>query len=139
MTFTEVEEIQFLDLHPHHHSLSEDVHQGLGDHPKWLNSMYFYDEQGSKLFTEICELDEYYVTRTELQIMNRHLDDIIDTIGLNPFLIELGSGASEKVRLLLEHFQSNTSYMAIEISKNFLLHSSHLLAEEFPHINIYAT
>lgn len=138
MTFKELEQICYLDLHPVHHSFLEDVIQGLSDKPKWLNSMYFYDELGSKLFTEICKLDEYYVTRTELEIMNTHINDIVQTIGSNPFLIELGSGASEKVRLLLDHFDTNCSYMAIEISKSFLLSSSKLLAKEYPFIDIYA-
>jgi len=138
MTFKELEKIQYLDLHPIHHSFMEDVIEGLSDQNKWLNSMYFYDEIGSKLFTEICKLEEYYVTRTELSIMRDNLDDIIRTIGLNPFLIELGSGASEKVRLLLDRFNNNCSYMGIEISKNFLLSSSKLLAKEYPFINIYA-
>lgn len=138
MTFKILDQINFLDLHPVHHSIIEDVKTGLSDDPKWLNSMYFYDQIGSKLFTEICELEEYYVTRTELKIMRDNLDEIVDTIGNDSFLIELGSGASEKVQLLLDHFKSTSSYLAIDISKSFLLDCSNRLAKKYPHLNIYA-
>ena len=68
-----------------------DVLDGLTTSPKTLPSKYFYDETGSKLFEQICGLDEYYLTRTELGIMRRHIDEMADTIGVGSMLVEYGS------------------------------------------------
>ncbi len=73
--------------------------QGLLDSRKELPSKYFYDEVGSQLFEQICELDEYYLTRTELSIMQEHMHEIASLLGPNSLLIEYGSGSSTKVVL----------------------------------------
>jgi len=113
-----------------------DVLEGLSQRPKRLSSKYFYDEEGSRIFDQICELDEYYVTRTEMQIMERHVEEMADAIGSNSMIIEPGSGSSLKTRLLLEHAAPGTSYVPIDISREHLFRCAEQIAFEFPQINV---
>ncbi len=78
-----------------------DVLQGLSRPQKTLPCKYFYDATGSALFDEVCELDEYYLTRTELQILRTHAAEMAEAIGEDCDLIEFGSGSGLKTRLLL--------------------------------------
>lgn len=83
-------------------SFANDVAQGLGTSPKSLPCKYLYDDAGSSLFKRIMEIDEYYLTRCELEILNAHKEDIADLIGCTQFnLIELGAGDGMKTRVLL--------------------------------------
>src|ERR1700746_3353229 len=83
-------------------SLIADVLRGLRETPKRLSPTWFYDERGSQLFDEICELPEYYITRTETGILEAHAAEMAACIGENALLVEFGSGASTKTRLLLD-------------------------------------
>src|SRR4051812_47888458 len=83
-----------------------DVLAGLGASPKRLPCKYFYDAQGSALFDQICQLPEYYHTRTELAILRRHVSEMTGLFGEEPILIEYGSGSSVKTRLLLDRMTS---------------------------------
>ena len=84
----------------------QDVLRGLSRPQKEISCKYFYDERGSALFDEICELDEYYLTRTELAILDAHAAEMAEAIGEDCELIEFGSGSGLKTRLLLEQLQS---------------------------------
>ncbi len=110
--------------------------QGLLDSRKELPSKYFYDEVGSQLFEQICELDEYYLTRTELSIMQEHMHEIASLLGPNSLLIEYGSGSSTKVRMLLDALQDPAGYVPIDIAKEQLLHSAASLALEYPELEV---
>ena len=79
-----------------------DVIACLSSSPKTLPCKYFYDRRGSRLFDEICELPEYYLTRTEQSIMDRHASAMAERIGPRAMLLELGSGSSTKTRTLLK-------------------------------------
>ena len=114
----------------------QDVIDGLSGTPKRVPSKYFYDQRGSELFERICELDEYYLTRTELAIMRCHAGDMADAIGPGCLLIEPGSGSSRKVRLLLEHMRDPAGYVPVDISKEHMTHSAALLGREFPDLHI---
>src|SRR5215472_13483004 len=116
--------------------LSEAI-SGLSQFQKTLPCKFFYDEEGSKLFNEICELDEYYPTRTENQILRDHIREIAGFIGGGCRLVEFGSGASTKTRHLLTHLPDISSYMPIDISGAQLLESSAQLAVEFPDLAIH--
>jgi L-histidine Nalpha-methyltransferase len=116
--------------------LQAELLAGLRKSPKQLSPMWFYDERGSQLFEHICRLPEYYLTRTELGIMHRHADDMARHIGPSAALIEPGSGSSEKTRLLLDRLQSPSSYVPIDISRDFLLHSAKALAQDYPSLRI---
>jgi len=113
-----------------------DVIQGLSASQKWISSMYFYDAEGSRLFDRICELAEYYPTRTELQILNEHMPDISKTLGESIMLIEPGSGSSLKTRRLLTALKDPAAYVPVEISRDHLMDAVERLEAEFPHIPI---
>ena len=83
----------------------KDVVQGLRRPQKEISCKYFYDDIGSALFDEICELDEYYLTRTELAILEAHAAEMAEAIGEDCELIEFGSGSGLKTRLLLEQLR----------------------------------
>lgn len=111
-----------------------DVLTGLSRSQKVLPSKYFYDEAGSQLFDEICDLEEYYPTRTEMKIMQDNLADIVRCIGPEALLIEYGSGSSLKTRILLEHLEKLAGYVPIDISRDYLYACAAQLQKDFPHI-----
>lgn len=113
-----------------------EILQGLQKPIKELPSKYFYDEVGSQLFDRITELDEYYLTRTELQIMRQQIHDIAATLGPHCMLIEYGSGSSLKTRQLLDHLEQPAAYVPIDISKEHLLQASLKLSHSYPKIEI---
>lgn len=117
-------------------SFRQDVIAGLSAQRKTLPCKYFYDEAGSRLFEDICDLEEYYLTRTELSLLNQVIDDIAHRIGPDVTIIEPGSGAGTKIRLLLESLDSPQSYIPVEISKEALLQSVEALSAAFPDIEM---
>ena len=117
-------------------SLVEDVLRGLQGEPKRLSPTYFYDERGSQLFDEICELPEYYITRTETRILERHAQEIADRIGENALLVELGSGASTKTRLLLDRLPDLAAYVPVDISRTHLMAAAQRIASAYPGLEV---
>ena len=115
--------------------LSEAV-AGLSRPQKTLPCKFLYDDEGSRLFNDICELEEYYPTRTENQILGDNISEIANLIGSECRLVEFGSGTSTKTRHLLNHLQSVSSYVPIDISGAQLLESAIRLAREFPDLEI---
>lgn len=109
---------------------------GLQDDPKHLPSKFFYDERGSKLFDAICELDEYYLTRTELAIMKMHIGAMVDALGPRVRLVEYGSGSSLKTRLLLDHLSRLAGYVPIDISREHLLRTAEEVAAQYPDVSV---
>ena len=118
------------------HTMLRDVVEGLSRNRKTLPSKYFYDERGSKLFDDICELDEYYVTRTESTLMKQQVGDIAAAVGSNALLVEYGSGSSLKTRLLLRNLIAPAGYVPIDISGDYLSQVGHSLQAEFPNIEV---
>lgn len=114
----------------------QDVYAGLGAEQKTLPCKYFYDLRGSELFEQICELPEYYPTRVELALMNRHASEMGQALGPRTRLVEFGSGSSQKTRVLLAHLNSPAGYVPVDVSKEFLLQTAEQLEREFPHIEI---
>src|SRR5438445_13778812 len=94
-----------------------DVLRGLRRPAKELPCKYFYDETGSRLFEQICELEEYYLTRTELAIMRKHADEMAELLGPDCLLVEYGSGSSVKTRLLLDRLKGVTAYVPLDVSR----------------------
>lgn len=133
---SEAQNLDLHDFHPAKSGMRADVLAGLRAQEKWLSSMYFYDERGSQLFDEICELPEYYPTRTELEIMDTHIGEMCELIGPHAMLIEYGSGSSLKTRTLLEHMDDPAAYVPVEISREHLMNSAEALARQFPSIEI---
>lgn len=129
--------IRFYDDHPGTADLCTEVLNGLASQPKRIPPKFFYDEQGSRLFDAICELPEYYPTRIEAALLQDHAREIAALAGPECLLIELGSGASKKVRLLLDALRP-CAYMGIDISKDFLVDSASKLAADYPWLEVHA-
>jgi dimethylhistidine N-methyltransferase len=124
------------DLAPSTERFREEVLRGLRRPCKELPCKYFYDERGSRLFEQICELDEYYLTRTELAIMRRHAPEMAARLGRNCLLIEYGSGSSTKTRLLLDHLHAPAGYAPLDISREHLVRSARRLAARYPGLDV---
>ncbi len=129
--------VRFHDAHPGAADLHREVLEGLSARPRAIPAKFFYDERGSELFDAICELPEYYQTRTEMAILRRALPELVALIGTECTLVELGSGASKKVRLLLEELRPS-GYVGVDISKEFLLTSTETLAHDYPWLEVHA-
>src|SRR5699024_8566029 len=106
---------------------------------KRLPSKLFYDERGSRLFEQITQVDEYYLTRTEKKILQTNSSDIAEIIGPWAALIELGSGSSRKTRLLLDHLTSLAAYMPVDISEQYMQKMVDELRADYPRIPIIPT
>jgi dimethylhistidine N-methyltransferase len=129
--------VHFHDLHPTPADIRTEVLAGLALPQKRLSPKYFYDAEGSRLFDAICELPEYYPTRTEIGILHRYGGEMASRLGRDALLIELGSGSSLKIRTLLEALRPAV-YMPVDISGEHLLHSAQDLAAAFPDLVIHA-
>jgi len=114
----------------------KEVLNGLNQNPKTLPCKYFYDEKGSELFEQICKLDEYHLTRTEIEIMKNHSSEMARIIGENSLIIELGCGNSNKIKLLLDHLESTAVYIPIDISENTLKNFVDALQTNYPKLKI---
>lgn len=115
------------------------VIHGLSTQPKSLPPHFFYDDRGSLLFEQICQLPEYYLTRTETLIFQTYADDLAHITGACE-LVELGSGSSTKTRLLLDAYQRAglpLRYVPIDVSAGILEDSAHQLLTDYPSLKIY--
>jgi len=121
--------------------LRADVLTGLGATPKWLPPKWFYDKVGSELFEAITRLPEYYPTRTERSILERHAAEMIGLAGCDT-LIELGSGSSEKTRLLLDAMTARgggaVSYVGLDVSEDALRSAAAGLVADYPELEVAA-
>ena len=120
-----------------HSCLRDDALAGFAATPKWASPKYFYDRRGSELFEQITEQPEYYPTRTEERILREAAGEIAAIAGPEADLIEFGSGASRKVRLLLEAMRP-ASYLGIDISEDFLRSSTQKLAADYSWLDVHA-
>lgn len=124
-----------VDRSPDRATFRHDVLTGLRRQPKTLPCKYFYDERGSQLFDHICELEEYYLTRTELAIMRRYAPEMAAALGSGCLLVELGSGSSLKTRLLLDHLEP-VAYVPVDISREHLAKAAAALAADYPSLEV---
>ena len=124
------------DQQPDQLQFLEHVHEGLGSQQKWLSPMYLYDAAGSQLFDRICELDEYYPTRTEQRIIESQIAEIANAVGPRALVVEPGSGSSLKTRTLLAALAEPAGYVPVEISREHLLDAVAGLREVFPKLPI---
>lgn len=130
-------EIQFYDFHPEMSDFYSEIVEGLQAEPKKIPPKFFYDEIGSRLFEQICQLPEYYPTRTEQQILKDNADGIAKIIGEHHYIIEPGCGSCEKIKLLLETLKPD-AYVPMDISKDFLQESAQAIANEYPWLDVHA-
>ena len=119
-------------------TFAEEISSSLNRDSKFINPKFFYDKKGSELFEKICALPEYYPTRTEVSILKNLQDELSPHIDENLRLVELGSGASVKTRLILDvltKFQNTTEYFPIDISE-ILTESSEQLLNDYSTLKI---
>lgn len=114
----------------------KEIHEGLNRSLKSISPKFFYDDAGSKLFDAICDLPEYYPTRTELGIMRANIDEIATLIGEQASLIEFGSGSSLKTRTLLENLHDLAVYVPVDISREHLLEAAEKIRADFSALEV---
>jgi dimethylhistidine N-methyltransferase len=131
-----VSQIAVHDYEPATKTMRDDVLRGLAQEPKVLPSQYLYDERGARLFEAICETDEYYLTRTEIAILRRHMNAIVDRIGPGALVIEPGSGSGLKTRLLLENLDGPAGYVPIDVAKQQLIEFAAQVDQAFPELDV---
>ncbi|MGH6990195.1 MAG: L-histidine N(alpha)-methyltransferase, partial [Stellaceae bacterium] len=130
--------VAFHDLAPKLESFRDAVLDGLSHAPKRIPCRFLYDERGSDLFEAICETPEYYPTRTEIDILARHAGEIAQAIGPDATIIEFGSGAGQKVKLLLRALTRPFAYVGIEVSREILMRATEDLALDMRELNVFA-
>ncbi len=129
-------EAALTDLHPQPDDITADAVAGLSRTPKQLPSKYFYDAEGSRLFEAITRQPEYYLTRTELALLEARMPAIAQAIGAGVHVVEFGSGSGRKTELLLGGLDAPVAYTPIEISRTALLDSVARLASSYPRIEM---
>jgi len=120
-------------------AMAREVRLGLTAKPKQLSPKYFYDERGSQLFEQITELDEYYPTRAERQILAQRSGEIVAAAGEPGTLVELGSGSAAKTRHLLTAMREAgclSTYVPVDISEEITHETAESLVEEYPGLTI---
>ena len=122
------------DRRPPISEVLEVAQHGLSLRPKRLPSWLFYDERGSALFERICEQPEYYLTRSEIELMHEHAPAMAAALGADVRLVEYGSGHAQKTRILLEAMDAPVSWVPVEISPEPLQVSVRRMAERFPQL-----
>lgn len=130
--------VRFRDDGPEIEDFKSAVVAGLGGTPKTLPCKFFYDKAGSELFDRICELEEYYPTRTELGLLADHGAEVAALSGEACHVIEFGSGSGVKSRLLLDSLDQPAAYTAIDISRQHLLDAAGEVAAAFPGVAVEA-
>ncbi len=128
--------LPLLDVRPPADALRDEVLSGLRDTPKHLPAKLFYDARGSRLFDAICELDAYYLTRTEEAIMEAHAGEIVEVLGPHVLLVEYGSGSSRKTRILLERLEAPAGYVPVDISRDHLVRAAERIASAYPDLPV---
>jgi dimethylhistidine N-methyltransferase len=119
-------------------SFLQDVWNGLSKPQKQLSSKYFYDANGAALFEKICELPEYYLTRTEIALLKELAPELAHRLAPATALVEYGCGSCLKTRLLLDRVPQIAEYVPIDICGDSLAHTSAMLASEYPLLRIRA-
>lgn len=115
---------------------AHDLIRCLAERPHVISPKYFYDAAGSQLFEQICELPEYYLTRTELAIFRRHAADMAAIIGPQADIVEFGAGSLHKIRLLLDALALPRRLTAVDISGEHLARSTALLRQDYPSLEV---
>ena len=127
---------RIIDLAPTQERFRDAAWRGLAAESKSIPPKFLYDARGAELFERICEQPEYYPTRTEMGLLRAHGADIAGLIGARGQLVEYGSGAGEKIELLLAALERPEAYVAIDISREQLLDATARLASRHPELDV---
>jgi dimethylhistidine N-methyltransferase len=117
-------------------AFAADMHAMLTERPRSISPKWFYDERGSQLFDDICELPEYYPTRTEISILERYAPEIAAQIGPRAEIVEFGAGSLRKIRLLLDALEEPARYLPIDISGEHLARSAAELQRDYRGLDV---
>ena len=117
-------------------SFRRDVVEAITSKHRRIPSKHLYDARGASLFEDICELPEYYPTRTEMGVLRAYLPEIAAAVGEGARILEYGSGASVKTRLLLDHLESPLVYHPMDISRQQLAETAMQLGRDYPGLDI---
>ncbi|RTZ48290.1 L-histidine N(alpha)-methyltransferase [Candidimonas sp. SYP-B2681] len=117
-------------------NFGNDLMSALAIRPRCLSPKYFYDETGSALFDRICELKEYYPTRTEISLLTKHARDIAKQIGRRAEIVEFGAGSMQKIRILLDAIRAPARYLPVDISGAHLAASARALQRIYPKLPV---
>jgi dimethylhistidine N-methyltransferase len=117
-------------------AFGRDLQAALAARPRSISPKYFYDAEGSRLFDRICELPEYYPTRTELAILEHSVGEMAALAGRGAEIVEFGAGSLRKVRLLLDAFEAPARYLPIDISGEHLRDAAAILRGEFAGLDV---
>ena len=128
----------FSDAHPDRESFLSETLTGLGAAPKTLPCKYFYDERGSELFRRICELPEYYLTRAETALLGDIAGQAAEIIGDGAWIIEFGTGSSDKIGILLAALDRPAGFVAVDLARGALRGVTETLARDFPNLAVHA-
>jgi dimethylhistidine N-methyltransferase len=120
---------------PPANSFADAVMTGLRKPQKEISAKYFYDDAGSRLFDRICELPEYYQTRTETALLKRHAPEIAALMGPDVEIVEFGAGSLRKIRILLDRMQGG-AYVPLDISGDYLQAVVQQLAADYPALTV---
>ena len=126
------------DFAPAQESFEDALIGGLSAARKSIPARFLYDEAGSRLFDRICELPEYYPTRTELKILTDKAGEIAEAIGPDIALLEFGAGSSQKARLLLDALERPAAYWPIDVSREHLVRLAEEIAADYPGLAVTA-
>lgn len=130
--------VRFIDTEPSQEDFATAVVAGLTSEPKCLPAKFFYDAEGSALFDQICTLEAYYPTRTELSLLREHAAEIGQLIGPEAQLIEFGAGSLAKVGLLIDAMQDPAGIVALDISGDHLRQAAQELKRNWPTVDVIA-
>ena len=131
--------MQITKRRTHNLQFAKDIRQGFMAYPKSLSSKYFYDAEGSRIFQQIMELEEYYLTNCEFEILNKHKAGILNALPETFDLVELGAGDGLKTKILLSYFLAKKVdflYMPIDISTDILEELSNSLQKDMPDLTV---
>jgi dimethylhistidine N-methyltransferase len=121
---------------PQQDTFADNLLVGLAKAPKEIACKYFYDETGSRLFDDICNLPEYYQTRTETMLLTRHAREIAALMGEHVEILEYGAGSLRKVRILLDALENPRAYTPLDISGDYLAQVVRDLAADYPALGL---
>lgn len=125
-------------INPMTQAFLKDVLTGFSKTPKSLPPKWFYDDIGAKLFEDICELPEYYLTRTERKILESAAAEIVAALGEDTVLVEFGSGSMSKVRIILDQFTTPKEFVAVDISVEQLAEAAKEIESAYPGLRVFS-
>ena len=129
----------FVDIQPKTQiEFYEAVLEGLSLSQKTISPKFFYDERGSKIFDKICNTPEYYVTRTEIALLNNIQEELYTLVEPESAVVEYGCGSSIKIKALLSALPQPSHYIAIDISKTHLISTAKEIASNYNNISVAA-